>query len=354
MQLESTEPRGGEGEATPREERADARDGVTEQRLRLCVLLPALNEQATVASVIARIPRDMPGVGEVQVVVIDDGSTDDTVKLAKKAGASVVSHGRNLGVGAALQSGLEAALDKSADVAVNIDADGQFDPADIAKLVAAVVEGGADLASASRFKDPALVPKMPRMKLLGNRWMAQIISYLAGQTFKDVSCGFRAYSREALLQLVLTGRFTYTQETFLVLAQKGLRIVEVPLKVRGEREYGTSRVASNLFRYAYRTSGIIFACIRDYRPAAVFNPAAFIFFLFGLGFAGFFVWHYITAGRFSPHIWAGFTAGAFVGMALLVFALGQVAMMIARVRTVQDRQLYLLRKHMQSPRRQGP
>ncbi|HVY44486.1 MAG TPA: glycosyltransferase family 2 protein [Minicystis sp.] len=321
---------------------------------KLLVILPALNEEATIATVIGKIPRSMPGVDAVEVVVVDDGSTDATVALAKKAGASVVSHGRNLGVGAALQSGLEEALNRGADVAVNIDADGQFEPSDIEKLVRAVVEAGADLASASRFKDKSLVPTMPRMKYLGNQWMASIISYLAGQRFADVSCGFRAYSREALLQLVLTGRFTYTQETFLVLASKGLRITEVPIKVRGEREYGKSRVASNLFRYAYRTSGIIFACIRDYRPAAVFNPAAFVLFLLGLAVASFFLWHRITAGRFSPHIWAGFTAGALMGLALVIFALGQVAMMLARIRAVQDRQLYLLRKHMQSPPRRPP
>ena len=106
------------------------------------------------------------------------------------------------------------------------------------------------------------------MKIWGNHRMAQIVSYLTGKRMYDVSCGFRAYSREALLQLVLTGRFTYTQETLLDLASKGLVIDEMPMVVRGEREFGKSRVAQS-WRYGTKTMGIIFGVIRDYRPGVL-------------------------------------------------------------------------------------
>ena len=200
------------------------------------------------------------------------------------------------------------------------------------------------MATASRFADKSLVPTMPFTKRLGNAGMSFIVSKLAGKRYADVSCGFRAYSREALLKLVLTGAFTYTQESFLVLANKGMRIVEIPLAVRGVREHGESRVASNLFRYAIRTSSIIFGSVRDHRPDRFFGAASFAVVLASFGFGVFFVGHRIVVGRFSPHIWSGFVSAFLFGLAMLVFALGQVALMLARLRGVQEQQLYLLRK----------
>lgn len=320
---------------------------------RLIVMMPALNEAATIASVIARVPRDLPGIAEVELVVVDDGSTDDTATIAQRAGATVIQHGRNLGVGAALQSGLAHALRRHADLAVNMDSDGQFDPEDIRKLILPVLEGRADMVTASRFIDPNLHPEMPWVKKLGNRGMATIVSRICRQQFHDVSCGFRAYSHETLLRLVLTGRFTYTQESFLVLSLGGLAILEVPIAVRGVREHGRSRVASNLFRYGYNTLSIILAAVRNYRPASLFNPASLALALLSLGFATFFFWHRIVEGKFWPHTWAGFVAAFLFGLAVLVFTMGQVAMMVARLRFVQDEQLYLLRRYLLTGDRAG-
>jgi hypothetical protein len=120
--------------------------------------------------------------------------------------------------------------------------------------------------------------------------------------------------------------------------------VEVPHAVRGVREHGESRVASSLFRYALRTSAIIFGSVRDYRPSSVFGTAAAILFLLSLASGTFFIWHRITAGQFSPHIWAGFVSAFLFGLGMLIFALGQIALMVARLRVVQDQQLYILRK----------
>lgn len=313
---------------------------------RLLVMMPALNESASLAAVLQRVPRKINGVGSVDVLVIDDGSTDDTVAIARAHGASVISHGRNLGVGVALQTGLAEAVHRGVDLLVNIDSDGQFAPEDIARIVVPVIEGRADFVSASRFLDPALVPEMPWVKKFGNWGMARIISGLCGQRFEDVSCGFRAYGREAILHLVLLGRFTYTQESFLVLTQKGLRLMEMPMKVRGVREHGQSRIASNLWRYAWRTLGIIFSFIRDYSPGVLFNNAALLFLLLSLGLGGFFLWHRLSSGQFSPHIWAGFTSAFLFGMATVTFGLGQIALMVARMRSVQERQLYLSRRYL--------
>jgi glycosyltransferase involved in cell wall biosynthesis len=321
---------------------------VKTEPMRLLVMLPALNEAATISDVIGRIPRDLPGVSQVDVMVVDDGSEDETAALARAAGAFVISHGVNRGVGAALQTCLAEAIRRQVDIAVNMDSDGQFDPADIAKLILPVLGGKADMATASRFKDAKLLPTMPAAKRLGNWGMAKLVSFLSGGSYADVSCGFRAYSREAMLRLVLTGSFTYTQESFLVLAAKGLRIVEVPLSVRGVREHGKSRVASNLLDYAWRASAIIFSSITDYRTAMVFGAGATGLFLLSMLAGGFFVWHRITSGQFTPHIWAGFVSAFLFGLATLVFALGQIAQMISRLRMVQEQQLYILRS-MEGP-----
>lgn len=313
---------------------------------RLLVILPALNEAATIEAVLGRIPRHLPGITGVEMLVVDDGSTDDTARLARAAGASVISHGKNRGVGAAMQTGLDEAVRRQVDYAVNIDSDGQFAPEDIPTLLAPLVAGSADFATASRFKDPKLVPVMPLVKRFGNWGMARMVSSIVGQRFDDVSCGFRAYTREALLQLVLSGAFTYTQEMLLVLGQKGMRMLEVPMVVRGVREHGKSRVASNLFRYGYRTSRIIFSCVRDFSPGSFFNAASFVLVLLASGFFVFFVVHRIVAGMFTPHIWSGFTAAFLLGLAFMTFSLGQVAAMVARIRRIQDRELYLLRKYL--------
>jgi hypothetical protein len=203
--------------------------------LYLLVALPALNEEKTVGQVIQQVPREIPGISVVEVLVVDDGSEDRTVEEAERAGARVIRHAATRGVGGAFQSAVAYGLDQGADLIVSLDADGQFDAADIPALIAPVVAGQADFATASRFKDPALTPRMTWSKLWGNRFMSRLISRLTGQKFYDVSCGMRCYHRRAALQLYLLARFTYTQEVFLNLASRQVRMVEVPIRVRGER-----------------------------------------------------------------------------------------------------------------------
>ncbi|MBI3097778.1 MAG: glycosyltransferase [Planctomycetes bacterium] len=311
---------------------------------RLLVYLPALNEEATLAQVIGRVPRSVPGVSEVEVLVVDDGSTDRTVELARAAGATVISHGTNRGVGAAFHSAVREAIARGSDILVSIDADGQFRPEDIPLLVAPVAAGQADFVTASRFKDPARTPKMPAMKLWGNHRMSWLVGRLTGRRFADVSCGFRAYGREALLRLTLFGAFTYTQEVFLDLAFKGMRILEVPVEVRGEREFGKSRVASSLWNYAFRTSSILLRTFRDYQPLTFFTALSIG--CSGLGLAAwvFLGLHYVQTQTFSPHKWAAF-AGAFaILLGLLTFVTGLVADMLVRLRKNQEEILYRLRR----------
>jgi glycosyltransferase involved in cell wall biosynthesis len=306
---------------------------------RLLVIIPAYNEAATIGDTIRAIP---PYVDTV--VVVDDGSADGTAAIAAEHGAFVRRHPRNRGVGSAFNTGIRAAREIDPDIVVNMDADGQFNPADIAKLVDPIVAGEADFVTASRFKDPSLTPKMSPVKYWGNLMMARLISSMAGMEFRDVSCGFRAYSREAIYNLNLFGKFTYTQESFLNFAFKDITILEVPVSVRGKRAHGKSRVASNLFRYTYYTTKIIVRTLRDYRPFRFFLAIALALFGVGLGFAIFLLGHYVHAGSFSPHKWAGFTAGFLALLATLSLVLGFVLDMFARMRINQEQILTELRK----------
>jgi glycosyltransferase involved in cell wall biosynthesis len=306
----------------------------------LLVVIPALDEEQTVGAVIRGIPRDLPGVARVEVLVVDDGSDDRTGAEAEAAGARVIRHASPRGVGAAFGTGLRYAIDAGADLIVSIDADGQFDPRDIPALIEPVRSGRADFASASRFKDPALTPRMPFAKRWGNGVVSGLVSRLAGQTFHDVSCGMRCYNRRAAMSLNPIGRFTYTQEVFLNLAFKQLRIAEVPLSVRGEREFGRSRVAGNLWRYALNTSGIIFRCYRDYRPMLFFGSISLVLAAAGVGLLAFLGVHYLNTGVFSPHKWAGFSGAASLVLASLVFFIGLIGDMLNRHRIYLEELLY--------------
>lgn len=311
---------------------------------RLVIQIPALNEEQTIGSVLAAIPRQIPGVQQVVKLVVDDGSTDRTAELARAAGAVVVSHTQNRGVGAAFRTGLAKATELDADIIVTMDADGQFNPDDIPKLIAPILHGEADFVTASRFLNPALAPEMPAAKRWGNDFMSRWVSSITHKRFHDVSCGFRAYSKNAYLRLNLLGNFTYTHEVFLTLAFADVPIQEVPVVVRGVREHGKSRVASNLFRYGWRTASIILKTYRDYRPLKFFSKIAGVLSLIGLLLLLFLLSVKIRTGGLFPHKWAGFAGGAFLGAGGAVFLVGIVAEMLDRIRASADEALFRIRR----------
>jgi glycosyltransferase involved in cell wall biosynthesis len=312
----------------------------------IVIIIPCFNEEDTIKDLILSIPKSMAGITRSEVIVIDDGSNDQTALLAKEAGALVISHARNMGVGAAFNTGIERAIECGADIVVNIDGDGQFDPNDIPTLLHPIINGEAEFVTASRFIDKNLEPEMPLLKKWGNKRISSLISFLTRQQFYDVSCGFRAYSKEALFQLNLMGKFTYTQETFLDLAFKEVQILEVPIPVKGERQYGQSRVAGNLWKYAINASKIIFRSFRDYKPFKFFFGISTGFFIVALLIGSFFIGFYLATGHFHPHKWAGFTSGFLLLFSLLFLLTALQADMFVRIRQNQEKLLYLERKKM--------
>src|SRR4051812_17421790 len=269
--------------------------------MKLVVTIPAQNEEKTIAQVVSGVPRNIPGVTETEVIVMNDGSTDRTAEIAERAGAMVVNLVGRPGLGYVFRTGLERAMRRGADVIVNIDGDMQFNPADIAALVEPLLDDRADFVTCTRFADPALRPVMPVVKFHGNRAVTRIINWVCGGTkFTDVSCGFRAFNREAAYRLTLFGRFTYTQETFIDLFSKGIRITEIPLKVRGVREHGKSRVASSITKYIRGSLPIILRAMRDIQPLKFFGGIGMLFFLPGALTGGFVTGWYIVEHKTSP------------------------------------------------------
>jgi len=306
---------------------------------KIVVVIPAYNEEKSIGKVIKSIPDYTD-----DIIVINDGSTDKTADIAQENGSIVITHDKNKGVGTSFNTGMRKALELDPDIMINIDADGQFNPKDIIKLIEPIILRKADFVTASRFMRSDRYPKMRRIKFMGNKVMSFFISKISGQKFYDVSCGFRAYSKDALLKLNLFGEFTYTQETFLNLAVKNVSIMEIPIEVRGIREHGKSKVATNLFKYGYQTLKVILKTIRDYWPLKLFSVISFSSFMVGFVLGAFLIIHYLMTGRFSPHKWAGFSAGFFIILSLGTLAIGFILDMFARMRLNQEEMLYYLKR----------
>ncbi len=311
--------------------------------MKLCVLIPAYNEAKTITDIIQQIPPHVDGIDELVILVVDDGSTDNTKLLARDAGAEVVVHPYNRGVGSAFNSGLTKALELGADIMVNIDADGQFSPDEITNLIAPILTGSADFVVGDRFTQPdgkvERPQHMPKIKYWGNKQMARLISMLTSQHFNDVSCGFRAYSKEAMLHLNLTGKFTYTQETFLDLANKDIAILSLPISVTYDLER-LSRVAGNIWVYFYRTVNIILRAYRDYRPLRFFFGLGVLPFIVGMISGLFTLIHYVQTGQITPYKSLGIIGLYLVSLAIILWLIGILADMFVRVRLYQEKILY--------------
>ncbi len=308
--------------------------------LKLVVVLPAHNEERTVGQVVEGVPRNPAGIAETEVIVVNDGSTDRTEQMARERGAGVINLPRRRGVGAAVQAGLAEGVKRGADIIVNIDADGQFDPGDIPLLIEPILAGRAGFVTASRFARADYVPEMPWIKRWGNRRMSRLVNFATGTTdLTDVSCGFRAFSADAALKLHLTGSFTHVQETIIDLASKGVRMAEVPVRVRGVREHGRSRVANNLLVYAIRTGGRIVLTMCRTRPILFFGSISALLLSLGVLQGVFLLVHWLLTGRTSPF------RALLVGSSLFIilgFAIGLLALLADMVRHQIDTSEHLL------------
>lgn len=309
----------------------------------MVVMIPCYNEERTLLQVIKKIPRKIPGILKVEPLVIDDGSTDNTAKIARKLKVKLVSHFKNEGLGVTFRTGIDEALKMKADILTNIDADMQFNPLDIPKLVKPIVNGEADMVTATRFKDKKLIPKnMPRLKKIGNWGFTKLMNFLTGQKFTDTQCGFRAYSKEAALHLNLFGRFTYTQEVFIDLVNKGIKISEVPVEVKYFRQR-KAKVSQSLLQYGLRALIIILRTFRDYKPLVFFGLPGLIVFGIGLLFSFYFAAFWLINRQTTPVKTYGSVGAVGLVFGLLLIILALIADMFKRMRKNQEEILYKLK-----------
>lgn len=312
--------------------------------MKLLVTIPCLNEEDTIKDVVDSIPKKINGIETVDILIINDGSTDNTEAISIAAGAKVINHKKNWGVGEAFKSAYTYAVEKNYDLMVNIDGDNQFDPKEIPSVILPIIDKNADLVIGSRFLNDKRITNQSLIKYFGNKFVAKLISFMVKENFKDVSSGFRAYSKEALLNLNLHGSFTYTQETFLEFAVKKLKIIEVPVSITYFKNR-KSRVFKNVFQYAFNALRIILKGFRDYYPLKFFGVLALIFLIPGLLFSCLFFYQFIISGKFTGYLFSGFLGGFFIFISLIIFLVGVVADMLDRIRVNQERILYNNKKN---------
>jgi glycosyltransferase involved in cell wall biosynthesis len=222
---------------------------------RVCVLLPAFNEAANIETVVAAVRAVSLPDFVVTVLVVDDGSADDTAERARRAGAEVVVHPQNRGVGAAFRTGVEWARAHGVELLLHMDSDGQIDAAEIPLLLAPVAAGEADIAIGTRFAVGS--PRaLEGWKAGGLQIVARTVGVLTGQPLSDLSCGFRCMNRRVLDEVSPSFDFDYIQEVLIQAIASGARLVEVPVNVRYDLPGRRPGMSARVLRYGSRFLGL--------------------------------------------------------------------------------------------------
>ena len=245
----------------------------------MIIQVPCLNEEATLPQTIADLPGQVDGFDRVEWLVVDDGSTDRTVEVARGLGVHhIVSHRTNRGLAAAYMTGLHAALSLGADVIVNTDADNQYDASFIGALTAPVLNGHADMTVGERPIEE--VKEFSKVKKLLQRFGSRVVRAFSGTEVRDAASGFRAVSRETALRMRVFGRYTYTMETLVQAGWEGLTVMSVPIGVNAATR--ESRLVKSIPRYVFRSASTIIRTFALYKPFRFFFILGLVPFVAGL------------------------------------------------------------------------
>jgi len=311
------------------------------EKMKLVITIPAYNEEHTLKKVIEEIPRSIPGIEDVKVLVISDGSTDCTINVALQAGADkILSHKHNMGLAQTFRDGLNEALEMGADIIVNTDADFQYNGTEIPRLIAPILAGTADIVLGDRQID--LLDHMPYGNLWGNKLATLVTRWATGLPIKDAQTGFRAFTRDAALRMNLTGEYTYTQETLIQAANKKLKIEQIPVEFR--RRGGKSRLISNIFGYAKSAGITIYRSFGSYHPFTIFCTIGIGCIILGLVFGFRVIFHYLATGLVSPYIPSAILTAILIIVGCLAILFGLLADMFKTQRMLEEEILYRLKK----------
>ena len=260
---------------------ATTKDATTDHSARpvkLIIQIPCLNEEETLPATLADLPREVPGIDIVEWLVIDDGSTDRTVEVARELGVDhVVSHGRNRGLARAFMTGLDACLRAGADVIVNTDADNQYQGASIPDLVAPILDGEADMVVGER--PIADIDDFSRIKKLLQRLGSSVVRRFSGTGVRDAASGFRAYRRDAAMRVQVFGEYTYTMETIVQAGWNDIAVASVPVGVNPKTR--ESRLVRSNVRYVARSAQTIIRSFALYKPFRFFLLVGMVPFTLG-------------------------------------------------------------------------
>jgi glycosyltransferase involved in cell wall biosynthesis len=308
--------------------------------MKLIIQIPCFNEEHVLAETLADLPREVPGVDEVEWLVIDDGSSDGTVDVARAGGVShVVRLTNNKGLAAAFQAGLDASLKLGADIIVNTDADNQYKGADIPKLVTPILAGEADMVIGDRETDQ--VEHFSPLKKRLQRWGSAVVRRASNTNVPDTTSGFRAYNREAALQMSVVSKFTYTLETIIQAGKQTVAIDHVPIRTNPKTR--ESRLFPSMWAYVRRNTASIFRIYALYEPLRVFMAAAIVTALVGAVIWARFLWFFFS-GEGGGHIQSLILGSTLFIVAVQFAALGVLGDILAGSRVIQQRILERVRR----------
>lgn len=307
--------------------------------MKLVVTIPAYNEEATIGTVIDEIPKKIRGIKEIQILVIDDGSTDRTGDLASKK-AAVLRNKQNFGLAVTFKRGLERALEMGADIIVNTDADMQYNQTQIPALIQPILDKRADIVLGSRFK--GTIESMPRGKKWGNRISTWAVRRVTGLPISDAQTGFRAFSKEAAMKMNLQSKHTYVQETILQAAAHNLVIEEIPIEFRKRQD--ASRLISSVSGYAKKAFYTILMGYLNYKPLKVFLSIGLLFLVVGLVAGVRVLIHYFTTGLVTPFLPTAVLTAILLIFGFQIIVIGLLAEMIKNKRRLEEETLFLLRQ----------
>jgi glycosyltransferase involved in cell wall biosynthesis len=308
--------------------------------MKLIIQIPCYNEAETLPKTLALIPRTIEGFDEVEILIIDDGSEDNTAEIARESGADHIVHmPRHLGLAQVYAQGLDACLRLGADVIVNTDADNQYRAEEIAKLVKPILEGDAEMVIGDRgVRDlEHFSPFKRKLQVIGSK----IVSMTAGFEIPDATSGFRAVTREVALQTMVLSNYSYTLETLIQAGTNRVRVVSVPIATNPPER--PSRLFTSIRNYLSHSGVTILRSIAMYRPLRVFSWISAVLLLTGLILGVRFLVYYFQ-GVGSGHIQSLILTAILLIIGFITFLIGLLADLVSFNRKILEEILYRLRQ----------
>ncbi len=274
---------------------------------KLIIQIPCFNEEETLLTTLNELPKKVSGIEEIEVLVINDGSKDKSVEIAKQWGAKILDIKTNRGLANAFRAGIAESLKLGADIIVNTDADNQYCADDIEKLVRPVIEGKADIVIGAR--DIASIKEFTPVKKFFQKLGSAVLRLLSSTPVEDAPSGFRAFSKQAAIRLNIFDNYTYTMETLLQANAKGLKVLSVPIRVNSMLR--KSKLVKNIFDYIFKSMKTTIRMFIVYRPFRFFITIAALLGLFGAGIIVRFLYFYVQ-GSGNGHIQSLIFAAVFL------------------------------------------